>query len=199
MGSRFSIVTFIGTAVVAVLLLVSAVGIVDAIDIQPASASTSVGQAIVNAAATQAGLPYCEGGGGVNGPSTGNGCTPPTVGYDCMSLAQYAVYQATGITVPIDGEMLPGPNATDWDGQGTYVASQATVAEDEAVLQPGDVVFFGGGDMWHYAHSGIWVGGGTDAIWDALQAGTPVGTHTLEALTAIYGHLTEQPGTPPRC
>jgi len=104
-----------------------------------------------------------------------------------MSLAQYAVYQVTGITVPVDGEMLPGPNSTDWDGQGTYVASQATVAGDEAVLQPGDVVFFGGGDMWHYAHSGIWVGGGQDAIWDALQTGTPVETHTLEALTAIYG------------
>src|ERR1700685_4251656 len=100
-----------------------------------------------------------------------------------MSLAQYAVYQVTGITVPIDGEMLPGPNSTDWDGQGTYIAS----AGGEAALEPGDVVFFGGGDMWHYAHSGIWVGNGQDAIWDALQSGTPVETHTLEYLTAFYG------------
>ena len=184
MGSRISFVTFIGTAVVAVLLLISAVGAVDAIDTHPAAA-TSVGEAIVSAAASQVGVPYCNGGGGINGPSQAAGCA--AAGYSCMSLAQYAVYQVTGITVPIDGEMLPGPNSTDWDGQGTYVASQATVAEDEAVLQPGDVVFFGGGDMWHYAHSGIWVGDGQDEIWDALQTGTPVGTHTLESLTAIYG------------
>ena len=98
-----------------------------------------------------------------------------------MSLAQYAVYQVTGITVPSDGEMLPGPNSTDWDGQGTYIASSG----GDAALQPGDVVFFGGSDMWHYAHSGIYAGGGE--VWDALQTGTPVGEHTMADLTSIYG------------
>ncbi len=182
MGSRFSIVAFVETAVVAVLLLISAVGIVGVID-APSAGAVSIGQAIVNAAASQAGVPYCEGGGGDHGPSSGTGCTPPTVGYDCMSLAQYAVYQVTGITVPIDGEMLPGPNSTDWDGQGTYIAASG----GEAALEPGDVVFFGGSDLWHYAHSGIYSGDGSGDIWDALQAGTPVGEHTLADLTSLYG------------
>jgi Putative Ig domain/NlpC/P60 family len=190
----------VARALIAVLLLsVSLTALGVSVDTQQASA-TSVGEAIVIAASSQAHVPYCEGGGGINGPSSGNGCAPPTVGFDCMSLAQYAVYQATSVTVPSDGEMLPGPNSTDWDGQGTYIASQATFAEDEAVLQPGDVVFFGGGDMWHYAHSGIWVGDGQDAIWDALQTGTPVETHTLEYLTADYGEFdgaARYTGSPP--
>jgi len=55
------------------------------------------GDQIVAVAASQAGVPYCDGGGGINGPSYGNvpesGCGPGTRGFDCMSLVQYAVYQ----------------------------------------------------------------------------------------------------------
>ena len=35
---------------------------------QTTAATVSTGQAIVNAAASQAGIPYCEGGGGTEGP-----------------------------------------------------------------------------------------------------------------------------------
>ena len=166
-------------ALVGLFLLVSLVGIGLSVDVHAAGADAQ-GDAIVNAAASQVGVPYCNGGGGINGPSQVAGCTAP--GYSCMSLAQYAVYQVTGITVPIDGEMLPGPNSTDWDGQGTYISS----AEGEAALEPGDVVFFGGGDMWHYAHSGIYTGDPSGDVWDALQTGTPVGMHTLADLTGVY-------------
>ncbi len=170
----------VARALAGLVLLASLVGIGVSVDVHPVAADTQ-GDAIVNAAASQAGVPYCEGGGGDSGPSSGTGCTPPTVGFDCMSLAQYAVYQVTGITVPSNGEMLPGPNSTDWDGQGTYIASSG----GEAALAPGDVVFFGGSDMWHYAHSGIYAGAGE--VWDALQTGTPVGEHTMADLSSIYG------------
>ena len=178
MGSRSTRATSVPRVLAGLLLLTSLTALGATVGIHPAAADTQ-GDAIVTAAASQAGIPYCEGGGGDNGPTQVAGCTAP--GYDCMSLAQYAVYQVTGITVPADGEMLPGPNSTDWDGQGTYIPSR----RGEAALEPGDVVFFGGIDMWHYAHSGIYAGNGE--IWDALQTGTPVGEHTLGDLTSIYG------------
>jgi len=169
------------------------------IDIHPAGADT--GSAIVAAAASQDTYYYCNGGGGINGPTLstdGSDCSTP--GYDCMSLAQYAVYQVTGVTVPLNGEELPGPNSTDWDGQGTYIPSASTIAGDDALLSPGDVVFFGGSDMWHYAHSGIYAGNGE--VWDALQTGDLVGQHSMQDLTSLYGDydggvLYTAGGTPP--
>jgi cell wall-associated NlpC family hydrolase len=163
--------------VAAAVLLVALVGVAVAVDTHPATAETQ-GQAIVNAAASQSGIPYCDGGGGIHGPSQPTDGEPecPAPGYDCMSLAQYAVYQVTGYTVPANGEELPG--GTDWDGQG------AGVGKDQSALEPGDVVFFGGSDLWHYAHSGIYAGDGE--VWDALQTGTPVGEHTMADLTGIY-------------
>jgi NlpC/P60 family len=181
-GSRLTRASAVARVSAGLVLLVSLVGVGVSIEVHPAAADAQ-GDSIVNYAASQLHVAYCEGGGGINGPSSGTGCTPPTMGYDCMSLAQYAVYQATGITVPNDGEMLPGPNSTDWDGQGTYIASSG----GEAALEPGDVVFFGGSDMWHYAHSGIYTGDPSGDIWDALQTGTPVGEHTLAVLTGLYG------------
>jgi hypothetical protein len=79
--------------------------------------------------------------------------------------------------------MLPGPGSQDPQAQGTYIASGG----GEAALEPGDVVFFGGSDLWHYAHSGIYTGDPSGDVWDALQTGTPVGTHTLTYLTSDYG------------
>ena len=99
-----------------------------------------------------------------------------------MSLSQYAVYQVMRITVPTNGEKLPG--GTDSDGQGTLIRSQSTIAADETTLQPGDVVFFGGSDLWHYAHSGIYAGGGL--VWDALQTGSPVMEHSMTDLYRVY-------------
>ena len=48
----------------------------------------------------------------INGPTNGGvdeaGCGPGVKGYDCMSLVQYAVYQATGIALPGDGSQPKG-------------------------------------------------------------------------------------------
>ena len=78
---------------------------------QPAAAAAT-GAQIVAFAASQAGVPYCDDGGGINGPSNGGvveaGCGPGVKGFDCMSLVQYAVYQATGIALPADGTQLKG-------------------------------------------------------------------------------------------
>jgi cell wall-associated NlpC family hydrolase len=150
----------------------------------PGHPVSPVAATVVGAAASQTGVAYCNGGGGINGPSqpTDGGQTCPAPGYDCMSLAQYAVYQVMRITVPTNGERLPG--GTDSDGQGTLIPSQPTITADDAALEPGDVVFFGGSDLWHYAHSGIYAGGGE--VWDALQTGTPVMEHTMADLYGIY-------------
>ena len=112
--------------------------------------------AIVAAAASQAGVPYCGSGGGINGPSNGGGCSAP--GFNCMSFAQYAVYQGTGDLVPPGGGQ-PFPN----DGE--------QFIYNEADLLPGDAVFFGSGsDVTQYVHSGIYVGNGM--VWDTHTPAT---------------------------
>lgn len=159
----------------AAIAVVSLTGVALVVGTQGASA-VSTGQDIVNEALSQSSYWYCEGGGGINGPSvpTGGNC-PNGPGYDCMSLAQFAVYQETGITVPTNGEELPG--GTDWDGQGTPIS-----AND---VEPGDVVFFGGSDIYHYAHSGIYAG--NNEVVDALATGDQVGEHTISDLEGLYG------------
>ena len=135
--SRWSIgVRLVG----AVLLLVALVGVSLSVEVQRAAATASVGDQIAAFAASQAGIPYCDGGGGINGPSYGGvneaGCPTGTKGYDCMSLVQYAVYQATGIALPGNGQQLKGV--------GTVIPASATFAQDEANLLPGDATFWGG-------------------------------------------------------
>jgi hypothetical protein len=174
--SRFSVIVRMAAAVVVLASLAGATVVLSTAP--PASAQTgatpaiSTGQAILEWAEHEAGVPYCNGGGGIDGPSQVAGCSAP--GFDCMSLSQFAVYQVTGITVPANGEELPG--GTDWDGQGTRISPSD--------LQPGDVVFFGGTDLWHYAHSGIYAGNGE--VWDALQTGTPVEEHSIATLQSLY-------------
>ena len=76
------------------------------------AATANVGDEIAAAAASQAGVPYCDGGGDIHGPTNGGvveaGCGPGVKGYDCMSLVQYAVYQVTGIALPGDGSQPAG-------------------------------------------------------------------------------------------
>jgi hypothetical protein len=149
-------------------------GITVVATVRPAGATPATGAAIAAAAASQAGKPYCEGGGGINGASQPtNGMAPCSApGYDCMSLAQYAVFQVTGITVPSGTDVsLPGP--------GTLVPADGT-----ADLQPGDVVFFGGSSLDGYAHSGVYAGDGE--VWDALVAGTNVQEHSFGDLNNDY-------------
>ena len=79
-------------------------------------------------AASQAGVPTATGVAGSTAPPTVGsneaGCGPEVKGFDCMSLVQYAVYQATGIALPGDGSQPKGV--------GTVIAAQATIAEDTA-------------------------------------------------------------------
>jgi hypothetical protein len=140
------------------------------------AAAAAQGDAIVSAAASQANVPYCDDGGGIDGPSHGDveeaGCEGNTKGFDCMSLAQYAVYQATGIVLPGDGSQL--------SGVGVVIPPQ-----DTADLLPGDVTFWGG-TLDDFSHSGIYAGNGE--VWDAVGVGIPVMLHTMTYLSTIYSY-----------
>jgi len=164
----------------AVLLLSSLVLLSLSVGVTRAQAATQ-GDQIAADAASQAGVPYCDGGGTINGPTNGGvveaGCGPGAKGFDCMSLVQYAVYQATGIVVPSDG--------TQPHGVGVYIAPQATMAEDTADLLPGDAVFWGG-SINGYAHSGIYAGNGN--VWDAIGVNQPVQMHTMTYLRTVYNY-----------
>jgi hypothetical protein len=170
-------------AVLAVLLVLSLSGLAASLGAHSAGAATrsgalvpaaTQGDAIVADAASQAGVPYCDDGGGINGPSNGGvvetGCGPGVQGFDCMSLAQYAVYQVTGIILPSDGSQL--------SGVGTVIP-----ASDTADLLPGDVTYWGG-SLDHFTHSGVYAGNGE--VWDAVGIGIPVQLHTMTYLEGIY-------------
>jgi cell wall-associated NlpC family hydrolase len=205
---------------VALLLLISLAGVAISIDAHSATASgsastttsgshattadgshaaiedaSSTGADIVDYAAKEKGIAYCDGGGGINGPSVGGSgstCAKGVVGFDCMSLAQYAVYQATGFAIDTENAQGYTENiygGTDYKNNGTmgsYVApgTSGTVASDEAALSPGDVVLFGGFSTYSYAHSGIWAG--NDQIWDA--SGSQVQIVSFENLMSTYNN-----------
>jgi cell wall-associated NlpC family hydrolase len=138
----------------------------------------STGAAIVKKAVSQEGIAYCEGGGGINGPTVGNAsstCAPGVVGYDCMTLAQYAVYQVTRITVPDPPASLPG--------QGTFIPPNG---DNTSALEPGDVVFFGGTPD-SYKHSGIYAG--DNEVLDALAPGDFVTEHSFATIYSDYGNV----------
>jgi len=185
MQSQLVGVAVMRKVVLAVVLVLSLSGLAASLSARPAGAATrspalvpaaTQGDAIVAAAASQAGVPYCDNGGGINGPSSGgvveDGCGAGVKGFDCMSLAQYAVYQVTGITLPTDGSQL--------SGVGTVLS-----ASDTADLLPGDVTFWGG-TLDHFTHSGVYAG--NDQVWDAVGPGIPVQLHTLTYLEGIYNY-----------
>ncbi len=173
-----SIVATRATLIGALLLCVAAGGSL-AVQAQPAAGAT-VGDQIAAFAASEAGVPYCDGGGGINGPTNGGvneaGCGPGVKGFDCMSLVQYAVYQATGIALPGDGSQP--------EGVGTVIPPAGTIPEDTATLLPGDAVYWGGSGIDGFAHSGIYAGNGD--VWDAIGVNQPVQTHTMTYLSTIY-------------
>ncbi len=168
-------------AAVTAIVLFSFVGVALVVDVHPAAAATQ-GSQIVSEAASQAGLPYCYGGGGIHGPSAPTqpteGCAPGQVGYDCMSLAQFAVYQVTGIVIPNDGAQPKGV--------GTVIPSQGHAPFDQGLL-PGDVTYWGGG-LDNYQHSGIYAGGGM--VWDSYgdSSGVPVQEHSMTYLELTYNY-----------
>jgi cell wall-associated NlpC family hydrolase len=165
-----------GRALAALLLLAAVAGCTIAF-VAPKSASAATptqGDLIVNAAASQVNVPYCDGGGGYSGPTYGGedeaGCGVGTKGFDCMSLAQYAVYQAIGLKIPGDGSQL--------SGVGTFIPPS-----DTADLLPGDVTFWGG-TIDNFEHSGIYAGNGM--VWDAVDINIPVQLHTMAYLRNLY-------------
>lgn len=125
------------------------------------------GEAIVAAAASMAGKPYCWAGGNERGPTHGEGnregatqCPGSTAGFDCTGLTQYAAYQGTGGAVD-----LTHHNSE----QAKFAPGQWITSE--AALQPGDIVYFGysRGDV---THAAIYAGvvNGQQMIWDANTA-----------------------------
>jgi len=164
----------------ALFLLVALVGVSLSLDGRPVAAA-SVGDRIAAFAASQAGVPYCDGGGGIDGPSNGGvveaGCGVGAKGYDCMSLVQYAVFQATGIALPGDGSQPAGV--------GTVVLPSGTIARDTADLLPGDATYWGG-SLDGFSHSGIYAGNGM--VWDAIGVGQPVQLHSMDYLSTIYSY-----------
>ncbi|WP_329473052.1 bifunctional lytic transglycosylase/C40 family peptidase [Streptomyces sp. NBC_01723] len=111
---------------------------------EPAAADGSFGARVVDNARKWLGTPYSWGGGGPEGPGRGFAQGANTVGFDCSSLVQNAVYHAAGGSV-----LLPR-------------VSQLQVKSGEAVsrdaMRPGDVIGFQLGGS--YDHIGIYIGGG---------------------------------------
>lgn len=119
-------------------------------DITPdVAAGTPFGQAVVEFAMRQRGLPYSWGGGGPRGPSTGIGPNGVGInGFDCSGLVQYAVYQASGgkLTLPRTSQV--------------QVKVGQPVPRDFAAMLPGDVIGFDPYRNGDYSHIGIYMGNG---------------------------------------
>lgn len=157
-GAAFAVVGLVAT-------LLTGSGAVLARHDSVARATTSQGQAILDAAmgyAVSPGqtptTPYCYGGGDQNGPNkkgtlqtysgpTGqSGCTPGvSVAFDCSGLTQYAVYQGTGILLPRTSE-------------DQVSASGGTVIASTASAQKGDLIFFEKNGTTDWGHVGVYDG-----------------------------------------
>ncbi len=163
------------TLIVSACLAAVGVGVGTTVAATPAGAATQE-QAIVDFAASQQGVPYCEGGGGTHGPTVGSAsstCPPGVKGYDCMSLPVYAVYQATGIVLPSNGTQPRGVGTFIPPGNFPYTAD----------LLPGDIVYWGG-TINSYHHSAVYAGNGM--VWDDFQPGAHVQLHTMAFLEQSY-------------
>ena len=122
------------------------------------ASASSQGMAIVRAAASQARIPYCLGGGNQFGPTPCGGM-PAT--FDCTGLTMYAVYKATGKVLTHDGR------------QGT---EGGRAIRNKSELRPGDLVFFGR-SFSNFLHAGVYAGNGE--FWDANNWGVPVQKHSM--------------------
>jgi hypothetical protein len=111
--------------------------------VEPAIGDGSFADKVVANARKWLGTPYAWGGGGPEGPSRGFAQGANTVGFDCSSLVQNAVYHASG-----GGVLLPRVSQLQ-------VRSGKAVARDD--LRPGDVIGFQLNGS--YDHIGIYIGG----------------------------------------
>lgn len=161
------------------LLALAAAGVLGLNFAGSAQAATTQGQTIVNAAASVHGKAYCYAGGNTAGPTHGEGdrpndgvgdCSGNTKGFDCSGLALYAVYQGTGGKVD-----LPHKASEQAVHAGGQVISKSA-------LQPGDLVFFGGGSMAKAIHVAIYAG--NKEVWVAEDYGIPVRLRTLKWIEA---------------
>ncbi len=133
--------------------------------VRAASYNGSIGEAIVEAAKSQLGVPYAWGGGTSSGPSRGirDGGVADRygdynkIGFDCSGLALYA-YAQVGVTLP--------------HYSGSQYSSGPHIAKNN--LQPGDLVFwaYNTSDPGTIHHVAIWVGDGT--IVEAPNSGSYV-------------------------
>ena len=124
------------------------------------------------------------------------GCSRPTMGYDCMSLAQYAVYQGTGrkVELPADGTEPSGTERRS----GRSSLPKVRIQDYDVGLKPGDVDFWGG-TISDYHHSAIYAG--IAAVRSRLQGsagglGRPRQQHS-RCQEHTMGNLIER-GTPTR-
>jgi cell wall-associated NlpC family hydrolase len=108
----------------------------------PAEQGGAFGDRVVAGAKKWLGTPYSWGGGGPEGPGRGFAQGANTIGFDCSSLVQYAVYHASG------GELLV-PRVSQ-----LQVNAGKAVAGDE--MRPGDVIGFKINGS--YDHIGVYIG-----------------------------------------
>ncbi|AJR29974.1 NlpC/P60 family protein [Mycolicibacterium fortuitum] len=144
---------------------------------------------IVGAAENQQGTRYVWGGGSKDGATSGapaKGTDPYAdkmhdyehTGFDCSGLSEYAIYQATGYD-PGKGTSVQYPNMTD--GAGAFGSVVQTGPKlDTSQLQPGDVIYYDGGQGVAGAHVAIYMGNGVTV--ETNESGTPV--HSQAATTS---------------
>ena len=121
---------------------------------------------------------YSWGGGTLDGPSAGTAPDLGVVGFDCSSLVRFAYYQGTGHAITLPRVAQDQFNATK--------SKPVSVAD----LQPGDLLFWGRGEMHHVA---LYVGNGR--MIEAPQSGQRI-TETNIRTDGDYAGATRVFGGP---
>ncbi|MGA5546259.1 NlpC/P60 family protein [Mycobacterium sp. NPDC051198] len=132
---------------------------------------------IVGAAENQQGTRYVWGGGSKDGTTQGQDGPDEAhtrqdwkyKGFDCSGLSEYAIYQATGYD-PGKGTSVQYGNMTE--GAGAFGSVVQTGPKlDTSQLQPGDVIYYDGGQGVAGAHVAIYMGNGVTV--ETSESGTP--------------------------
>ncbi len=163
----------------ALVLLVSFAGVSLSVDAPHAGAGTQ-GDQIAAFAASQANVPYCDGGGSINGPTNGGvveaGCG---VGVQGIRLRDPGPVRR----VPGDRDRA-ARRRNSTERRGSFHPPPGHHRRGHCPLLPGDAVFWGGSGINGFVHSGIYAGGGN--VWDAIGISQPVQLHTMAYLQSVY-------------